>query len=664
MLTSKQIRQKFFEFWTSKERGHKEIPNASLVPVGDSTILFVNSGMFPLVPYLSGEPHPLGKRLVNFQRSLRTDSESIEEIGDNRHTLMFEMMGNWSLGDYFKAEQLPAVMELYHEVFGLDIQRLYVSVFAGDDAAPRDEESIEIWKKVYAKYGIEALVSDNPADVQKNFDAEGNLADPKKSYRIFTYPAKKNWWQRGNAAGELGGPDSEIFFDLGKQAEAYPDPELHINSDNGRFIEVGNSVFIQFKLDEALKWQTLAQKNVDFGGGFERVVMCVQGKSDIFETDIFMPIIERIEELTGKQYKTDSKENDWTKAFRVLADHGRVSTFILADGVVPSNKDQGYILRRFIRRLVRFGMKLGLEQNFTTEIADVVIESMSYAYPHLAEQAEKIKSELQKEEDKFRATLKSGLREFTRFIKIDNTGGVPRGKDFTGKDAFDLYETYGFPLEMTIEELKTTVNKEIKSFGLSKPEEDVYSEEDFERISQEFSEEMKKHQEQSRAGAEQKFKGGLADQSEEVTKLHTAHHLLLAALQKVVDPNIRQRGSNITGERLRIDFNLDRKLTPEEIQQVEELVNQKISESLPVVRKEMPREEAEKLGAQMEFGQKYPDTVSVYFIGNEPDFFSMEFCGGPHVENTKEIGAEGKKFKITKEESSGSGIRRIKASLV
>ncbi|MBL8015136.1 MAG: alanine--tRNA ligase [Candidatus Doudnabacteria bacterium] len=660
MLTSKQIRQKFFEFWTSKERGHKEIPNASLVPVGDSTILFVNSGMFPLVPYLSGEPHPLGKRLVNFQRSLRTDSESIEEIGDNRHTLMFEMMGNWSLGDYFKAEQLPWVMELYHEVFGLDIQKLYVSVFAGDDAAPRDEESIEIWKKVYAKYGIEALVSDDPTDVQKNFDAAGNLIDTKKSYRIFTYPAKKNWWQRGNAAGELGGPDSEIFFDLGKQAEAYPDPELNINSDNGRFIEVGNSVFIQFKLDEALKWQTLAQKNVDFGGGFERVVMCLQGKNDIFETDIFMPIIERIESLTGKQYKTDSKENEWTKAFRVLADHGRVSTFILADGVVPSNKDQGYILRRFIRRLVRFGMTLGLEQNFTTEIANVVIENMSYAYPHLAEQAEKIKSELQKEEEKFRATLKSGLKEIQKLK--DNKAAID------GKLLFTIYETYGFPMEMALEELGMKVEEGDKLFT-------------------EYREAELAHRAQSRAGAEQKFKGGLADQSEEVTKLHTAHHLLLAALQRLVDPNIRQRGSNITGERLRIDFNLDRKLTPEEIQQVEELVNQKIQEGLFVYGISMDKDKAESLGAQMEFGQKYPDRVLVYFITSIPPkdakngadvdvlgadkmleimkaSFSMEFCGGPHVGNTAEIGAGGKKFKITKEESSGSGIRRIKASLV
>lgn len=637
MQTSQQIRQKFFEFWTSKQRGHKEIPNASLVPVGDSTILFVNSGMFPLVPYLSGEPHPLGKRLVNFQRSLRTDSESIEEIGDNRHTLMFEMMGNWSLGDYFKAEQLPWVMELYHEVFGLDIQKLYVSVFAGDDAAPRDQESIEIWQKVYAKYGIEALVSDNPADVQKNFDAQGQLIDPKKSYRIFTYPAKKNWWQRGNAAGELGGPDSEIFYDLGKQAEAYPDPELHINSDNGRFIEVGNSVFIQFKLDEALKWQTLAQKNVDFGGGFERVVMCLQGKSDIFETDIFMPIIQRIQTLTGKQYKSDGKENEWTKAFRVLADHGRVSTFILADGVAPSNKDQGYILRRFIRRLVRFGMKLGLEQNFTTQIADVVIENMSYAYPHLAEQAEKIKSELQKEEEKFRATLKSGLKEITKLKQ--------GGEKVDGKLLFTIYETYGFPMEMALEELGIKADENDKLFG-------------------EYREAELAHREQSRAGAEQKFKGGLADQSVEVTKLHTAHHLLLAALQQVVDPSIRQRGSNITGERLRIDFNLDRKLTPEEIQKVEELVNLKINEGLPVVRKEMPRTQAEKLGAQMEFGQKYPDVVSVYFIGKEPDYFSIEFCGGPHVANTSELGENGKRFKIQKEESSGAGIRRIKAVLV
>jgi alanyl-tRNA synthetase len=644
MLSSEQIRQKFFEFWTTYPRDHKEIPNASLVPVGDSTILFVNSGMFPLVPYLAGQPHPLGKRLVNFQRSLRTDSESIEEIGDNRHTLMFEMMGNWSLGDYFKQDQLAWFMELYHEYLGLDIQKLYVSVFAGDDAAPRDEESIEIWKQVYAKYGIEALVSDNPQDVQKNFDENGNIIDLKRSYRIFTYPKRKNWWQRGEAVGELGGPDSEMFYDLGKQAEAYPDPDLHINGDNGRFIEVGNSVFIQFQLDANLQWQQLAQKNVDFGGGFERVVMCVQGKNDIFETDIFAPILAKIAEISGKEYKTDGKENIDTKAFRVIADHGRVSTFILADGVSPSGKDQGYILRRFIRRLVRFGMKLGIERNFTTEIAEVVIERMSNAYPHLKEQREFILNSLQAEEEKFRATLNRGLKEVEKFSHGD--------EGITGEKAFYFYETYGFPLEMTLEEL-----------GIK--------EEAAGDIIAEFKQKQQAHSELSRAGAEQKFKGGLADHSETVTKLHTAHHLLLAALRQVLGNHVHQKGSNITGERLRIDFSHGEKMTPEQIAEVENLVNDWIKAELSVVQVMLPKEQAESIGAEMEFGQKYPDQVSVYFIGGEMDaggvpqgWISAEFCGGPHMNNTQELATEGKVFKILKEESSSAGVRRIKANLV
>lgn len=645
MKSSQQIRQDFFKFWTDAKRGHREIPNSSLVPVGDSTILFVNSGMFPLVPYLGGEPHPLGKRLVNFQRSLRTDSESIEEIGDNRHTLMFEMMGNWSLGDYFKAEQLPWVMELYHEIFGLDIQKLYVSVFRGDDNAPRDEESIEIWQQVFAKYGIEALVSDDPTDVKKNFDNAGNLIDAKKSYRIFTFPAKKNWWQRGQAPGELGGPDSEIFFDLGTAAELYPDPELNINSDNGRFLEVGNSVFIQFKLDDNLKWQPLAQKNVDFGGGFERVVMCLQNKFDIFATDIYQPIIEKIESLTGKKYQ-QAQGND-LKAFRVLADHSRVSTFIIADGIHPSNKDQGYILRRFIRRLVRFGINLGLEENFTKSLAQVVIDTMKEAYPQLQDNRDDVLATIGKEEQVFRQTLQRGLKELAKI----------KGQKITGEELFNIYETYGFPMEMALEEL-----------GIASESSEA------EELTSGFKTAQKQHQDQSRAGAEQKFKGGLADHSEEVIKLHTAHHLLLAALQKIVDPEIRQRGSNITAERLRIDFNLDRKLTDEEVQQIESLVNEQIVKELPVQRVEMPREQAEKIGAQMEFGQKYPDTVSVYFVGLHPDvdptkatktdYFSAEFCGGPHVVNTKEIGVGGKTFKILKQENVGAGIKRIKASLV
>jgi alanyl-tRNA synthetase len=368
--------------------------------------------------------------------------------------------------------------------------------------------------------------------------------------------------------------------------------------------------------------------------------MIVQNKSDIFESDIYSPIIDRVSALSGHAYKTDGKDNEYTAAFRVIADHGRAATFILADGISPSNKDQGYILRRFIRRLVRFGRKLGLETEFTKEVATAVIDTLAHAYPHLEEQRSVVLQKIHDEEVAFNQTLSKGLRELAKI-----QGNLEPGQTISGEQAFFIYETYGFPLELTLDELK--VNDEVAK-GITK----------------QFAEAEKKHRELSRAGADQKFKGGLADQSRETTKLHTAHHLLLAALQKLVDPAIRQKGSNITAERLRMDFNIDRKLTPEEVTKVEELVNQQIQGSLSVDRIEMPREEAEALGAQMEFGAKYPDLVSVYFIGGQKDWISAEFCGGPHVSNTSEIGEGAKRFKIQKQENVGAGLKRIKAALV
>ena len=397
---------------------------------------------------------------------------------------------------------------------------------------------------------------------------------------------------------------------------------------------------MEYKLSPEMKWVPLEQKNIDFGGGFERICMIVQNKSDIFESDIYSPIIDRVSALSGHPYKNDGKDNEYTAAFRVIADHGRAATFILADGISPSNKDQGYILRRFIRRLVRFGRKLGLETEFTKEVATAVIDTLAHAYPHLEEQRGVVLQKIHDEEVAFNQTLSKGLRELAKI-----QGNLEPGQTISGEQAFFIYETYGFPLELTLDELK--VNDQVAK-----------------EITKQFSEAEKRHRELSRAGADQKFKGGLADQSRETTKLHTAHHLLLAALQKLVDPTIRQKGSNITAERLRMDFNIDRKLTPEEVAKVEELVNQQIQGSLPVDRVEMPREEAEALGAQMEFGAKYPDLVSVYFIGGQKDWISAEFCGGPHVENTSEIGESAKRFKIQKQENVGAGLKRIKAGLV
>ncbi len=629
MKTSEDIRQDFIKFWTEEPRNFKVIPNMSLVPNADSTLLYVNSGMFPLVPYLQGEPHPLGKRLCNFQRCLRTNYDEMLEIGDNRHTLMFEMMGDWSLGDFTKEQQIPWILELMVERFGLDPKRIYVTVFKGDEDAPRDELAIETWKNAFKKYEIEAEFSDDVTKIPHDLSEGENW-----KYRIFPYEKKKNWWERAHAVGELGGPTSEIFYDMGEITQEQE--KYHINDDSGRFIEIGNNVFMEYKLDEDMKWQTLEQKNIDFGGGFERVLFIIQGKNDIFESDIYEPIIKKIEEIADKQYKINGKESEDTKYFRILADHARAASFILADGVAPSNKDQGYILRRFIRRLVRFGLKLGITQDFTKDLAIAVIEKMKDAYPHLEANQSFIVDEIEKEEIKFRRTLDKGLKELER---------ISKDQEIDGKIAFFIYETYGFPLELILDELNLPEDK-------------------IEQITKEFYSQEESHREQSRVGAEQKFKGGLADQSKETTKLHTAHHLLLAALQKIVDPNIKQKGSNITAERLRVDFNLNRKLEDDEINQVEDLVNQKIQEALPVVRKEMPKEEAEKIGAQMEFGAKYPDVVSVYLIGNDPDYFSKEFCGGPHVQNTSELAEAGKKFKILKQESSGAGIRRIKAALV
>lgn len=633
MLTSRQIREKFIKFWTESPRNCGVVPNMSLVPNVDSTLLFVNSGMFPLAPYLGGQPHPLGKRLCNIQRCLRTKYDEMLEVGDNRHTLMFEMIGDWSLGDFTKEQQIPWIMELWVKVLGMDPNRLYVSVFAGDEDAPRDDLAIELWRKVFREYGVEAEFSEDIYAVPPSLEETKGW-----KYHIFPYNKKKNWWQRADAPGELGGPTSEMFYDLGTPERVQD--KYDINDDSGRFIEIGNNVFMEYKLSPEMKWIPLEQKNIDFGGGFERVCMIVQNKTDIFSSDIYTPIIDRVSALSGRPYQTNGKDNEYTAAFRVIADHGRAATFILADGISPSNKDQGYILRRFIRRLVRFGRKFELEKEFTREVAAAVIDTLSHAYPHLEEQRATVLQKIHDEEVAFNQTLTKGLRELSKI-----QSHLAPGATITGEQAFFIYETYGFPLELTLDELKV-------------------GEEAANEITKQFTDAEKKHRELSRAGADQKFKGGLADQSHETTKLHTAHHLLLAALQKLVDPNIRQKGSNITAERLRMDFNIDRKLTPEEVAKVEELVNQQISEALPVKRVEMPREEAERIGAQMEFGAKYPDLVSVYFIGDEKSWFSAEFCGGPHVASTAEIGEGTKKFKIQKQENVGAGLKRIKAALV
>lgn len=644
------VKNLFLNFYKDPTRKHAVIEGTPLVALNDPTLLFVNSGMFPLVPYLSGDvAHPMGKRICNVQRSIRTDPEDFEEIGDKRHTTVFNMLGNWSLGDYFKKDQIHNVLKLYVDVFKLDPLRIFVSVFEGNDAAPKDEESIQTWKDAFKEYGIDAEYSEDPTRVKDNFDEKGNLkkkiegsTELFKQVKIFSYPEKKNWWKRGYAPGELGGPDSEMFFDLGKEAEDYEEGDkIHINSDNGRFLEIGNSVFMQYKLDENLKWKELSQKNVDFGGGLERVMICQlnmkNGTNDIFDIEIFTPFITKLEEISGLKYKEEKeKKSEALKAFRIVSDHMRAAILLMGDSVIPSNKEHGYVLRRFIRRAIRFGMTLGISTNFTKDLANYVIDQIKIDEPQLSENKENILMELEKEEIKFRNTLENGLREFNKMKETNST--------LTGRDAFYLFESFGFPLEMSLEELSLT--KEEK-----------------EQVIKEFNDLKKSHQDLSRSGSEKKFKGGLADTSEITTALHTTHHLLLAALQKIVSKDIHQRGSNITTERLRIDFNYESKLTPEQLSQIEKQVNEWIDKKLIVERLELSKEEAEKLGAEHEFGAKYGDIVTVYRVKDGEEDISKEFCGGPHVTNTSQIGSLGK-FKILKEESSSSGIRRIKASLV
>lgn len=669
MLSARDIQQRFLRFFTEDPRNHKRIPNVSLVPHNDPSLLFVNSGMFPLVPYLSGEPHPLGKRLCNFQRSIRTMAEDLEEIGDARHTTCFNMMGNWSLGDFWKHDQIPWIAELYINEFGLDINRFFVSVFRGDEDAPRDDDAIEIWKRVFKTYGIEALVSDDPTDVMKNYDDNGNLLpDQTTSYRIFAYEKKKNWWQRGHAAGELGGPSSEMFYDCGAPLEGEYKNAYHINDDSGKFIEVGNNVFMEYYLDEGLKWQKLKQRNIDFGGGFERVVFCSHNKMDIFDTELYLPAIEVVEKLSGLKYYELSETAK--KPFRVIVDHIRAATFIMGDEVLPSNKEQGYILRRFIRRAINFGRKLNLQKGFTAEVGSRFVDILSQFddYAFLKDKKEMIMAEMLKEEEKFHRTLAQGIRELDKYLSKAASSSAstepessnhpassadsPRrggGNDtvITGEQAFYIYETYGFPFDLIVDEL---LSRNIPF--------------DKNQLEAAFKESMQKHRAQSNAGAEHVFKGGLADTKIETTRLHTTHHILLATLRKILGPHVHQRGSNITAERLRIDFSHTEKMTPEQLQLTEDMVNEVISKDYNMVRREMKFDDAVNEGAEMEFGQKYGDVVSVYFLEDaEGNAFSKEFCGGPHVQHTSQI-REGGRFKIMKEEAVGSGVRRIKGVLL
>lgn len=591
-ITSEFLRERYLGFFA--ERGHAVIQSASLIPENDPSVLFTTAGMHPLIPYLMGQSHPKGHRLTDVQKCVRTGD--IEEVGDDSHLTFFEMLGNWSLGDYFNHQSIKWSYEFLtsKKYLGLDPDRISVTVFAGDDDAPRDEDSAKVWEEC----GI-----------------------PKE--RIYYLPKKHNWW----IAGTTGpcGPDTEIFWDTGKPAcSDHCDPSC----DCGKYLEIWNNVFMQFNRQADGTYLPLTQKNVDTGMGLERTVCVLNGFKSVYDIDLFQGAFAKIEELSGKKYDSDPKT---MRAMRIIADHVRTSTFLLGDpvGVVPSNVDQGYVLRRLIRRAVRMANSLGMPKGSIAEIAKVYIDVYKDVYPELTQNHDKIIDELNKEEDKFSKTLVAGEKEFTKVISHIQGNVVPGGT------AFKLYDTFGFPIEMT-EELAAENGYTV----------------DVEGFKQKFAE----HQAKSHAGSEQRFKGGMAEGGGiETTYLHTATHLLQAALRKVLGDEVKQKGSNITPERLRFDFSFSRPMTAEEIAETQRLVNDAIQRDLPITCEEMPVEEARKTGAIGLFGDKYGEVVKVYTMGD----FSKEICGGPHAEHTGQLGH----FVIQKEQSSSSGVRRIKAIL-
>lgn len=626
-LTLNEIRAKFLHYM--KEKGHAIVPSASLVPENDPTTLFTGSGMQPMLPYLLGQPHPLGKRIADSQKSFR--SQDIEEVGDNRHTTFFEMLGNWSFGDYFKEEEITWMWTFLIDELKLDPNNFYVTCFSGNDelGVPRDTFSADLWKKLFLEKAIDAKISDTPEDGMN----EGE--------RIFYYSEKKNWWSRSGVPlnmpdGEPGGPDSEMFYDfdadLSKnihEKSQYKALPCHVNCDCGRFLEIGNNVFMQYK-KVGDTFVELPQMNVDHGSGLERYAAALRNDPDMFNIDVFDEPKKTIDKLSGKKYGTEGVE---MYAYRVVLDHIRSATFLIGDNVLPGNKDQMYFVRRLIRRAVRFARNLGVNENFTKDVASSFIDTYKEEYKNLDEKREIILNELDKEESKFRKTLENGIKEFEKLAS----------KNISGSDAFNLLQSFGFPVELTEELAKE------RGFQVD-------------RVS--FEELKKAHSLESRTASAGKFKGGLGGDGEMEVKYHTATHMLHQALREVLGESVEQKGSNITPERLRFDFSFERKMTDEEKKQVEDIINTRIKEAHPVIREEVSMEEARARGAIGLFGDKYGDMVSIYRIGEgtkrgDTNLFSMEFCGGPHVENTSVLGI----FAINKEEAVSAGVRRIKASL-
>ena len=626
-MNAQEIRKAYLEF--CQKNGHEVIERASLILKDDPTTLFTGSGMQPLLPYLLGEKHPKGVRLTDSQTCLR--AQDIDDVGDNRHTTFFEMLGNWSLGDYFKEQQIRQFFEFLTDVVGLDPSRIYVSCFIGNEKynITRDDESAEIWQKVFAEKGIDAKIVE--LDTAENGDKLG-----LQGGRIFFYNDKENWWSRGGGLdstpiGDPCGPDSEVFYDFGEENHDASFGEAHPASDSGRFMEIGNQVFMQYRRTEDGSFEPLEKKNVDFGGGLERIAAAKNNNPDVFQISLMKPIIEKLEEISGKKYDENKV------SMRVIADHLRSATFLAVDGCIPSNKEQGYVMRKFIRRAMAKAFDLGVEDNFVEQIVPVIVDIYAPDYKEVALKSDEIIAVMVKEEKAFRRTLRKGLRELEKFSK----------EGLTGAGLFQLYDTFGFPLELSTEE---AVRHKI---SLSK------------NWREEFDIKMKEQRERSQTASKGKFKGGLEGQTLEHRKLHTATHLMNAALHNMFKGQIAQKGSNINAERLRFDFTFDRKLTDEEKQQIEDMVNDQILKGLEVSWAEYPTDYAlDKLKAIGVFGDKYGETVKVYTMKAEGETpFSVEICGGPHVDNTRELAEGGKKFKIVKEQSSSAGVRRIKAIL-
>jgi len=626
-MTAQEIRREYLKFF--KARGHKIIPRANLVPQDDPTTLFTGNGMQPLVPYLLGEKHPGGKRLADSQTCFR--AEDMDQVGDNRHTTFFEMLGNWSLGDYFKEEQLPWFFEFLTDVVGLEPEKLYATCFIGDrdTGIRKDTDASGIWQRLFNSKNIEAKTGDIGSI------ENGYTRGMKPGERIFYYDASCNWWSRdGEPAnmreGEPGGPDSEVFYDFGTKHDKKFGENCHPNCECGRFLEIGNNVFMTYK-KVGSRFENLPKPNVDFGGGLERITAATQNQPDIFKIDLLWPIVEGLEKLSGKGYAKDQT------SMRVIADHLRAATFLAVDGVVPSNKQQGYVLRRLLRRAIRHAFELGIEQDLCDKIAPTVVEIYESDFPEVKKHKDAVLKTFAAEEKLFRQTLRSGVREFTKLANAK--------KYLTGEVIFQLYDTFGFPAELSLEE---ATRQKVKL-------EDNWRD-GFDKL-------MEEQRQRSQTASVGMFKGGLADHSEQVIRYHTATHLMYQALKNVLGDHVVQRGSNITAERTRFDFSHTQKVTREQITEIENIVNQKISEGLPVTWEEEDTKKAFAKGASGAFGDKYGDKVKVYTIGDPKKPFSREICGGPHVEHTGQIAEGDKKFRITKEEASSAGVRRVKAVL-